>query len=226
MSSRFELDRITDIIKASEPGSEAFYEKLSPNDLETVLTIVSTIKNVSQEYNEEGNSPVAYFGVYGIGGYINKQGERPDIDLLLVTNGFWDSGYSAHEYPRDFDKWKEEDEFDYGNTPDKEIRKDWIIGSVAYRLYKDYSFNVLNPIPASYDQGAREKGVVRLTPKQSENPTKPIDLVYVKTTWQDEVESLEVFERYMDVDTNAHPLPKIPLLRIQNQGSPSLQWHW
>ncbi len=85
--------------------AEEMYRRLQEPDASHVIRIVESVDTVAHSYFSspdlqrnyhsfcQGNilngiqkigSP--FFAVYVIGGYLYKEGERPDIDLLVATN--------------------------------------------------------------------------------------------------------------------------------------------
>lgn len=228
------------------PSPEDFLARLNPQDKATVNKIVDIVKGLVNIY--DGTHP-AFFAVYGIGGNVTKQGERPDVDLLIVTSAYWDGGYPGE--PGEKPYWLEEEDFDYsteeGRSQARKIHKlkeDWVCGSIKDQLKNLYSAEVLDELPDNYNMGAGTKGLLRLNPIRNVTPEitaeqpdvrKPIDIVYVRAsryispeesrTDSYENRTLEYFETTTDIDLDGRPLPKIPLCRTDNRGREML-WHW
>lgn len=76
------------------PTAESFLARLGPADRATVQHVVRIVNQLSIAYNGEKVNYPGFFAVYGIGGNVTKQGERPDVDLLIVTSAYWHGGYT------------------------------------------------------------------------------------------------------------------------------------
>lgn len=173
--------------------SEGFYKKLKPQDAIVVRSIVETIQALSIYPFSD------FFGVYGIGGNVTRQGERPDIDLLVATNAHWIGGY---------------------NNPDRKYSDpinqtgDWIAGTLQNVFEKEgYKVELKKKIPSKYDGvGASHKGMIRLTPLEK-GFRKPIDVVIAKINHYEypDIKSLADFERVFDIDEGRKPLPRVLL---------------
>lgn len=65
--------------------------------------------------------------------------------------------------------------------------------------------------------GASPKAMLRLNPKPELGTRKPIDVVYIKTTFRADLKDLSDFEA-IDVDGEGKPLTRIALLEIEGLG--------
>ncbi|OGK18773.1 hypothetical protein A3G67_00115 [Candidatus Roizmanbacteria bacterium RIFCSPLOWO2_12_FULL_40_12] len=174
-----------------QPTREEFLGKMSPLEKKTITRLTSTLTNLA-DTGQRPQKP-SYFGLYGIGGNLTKEGQRPDIDLLIVSNAWWWTGF-------DFN-WKTEGELPH--------RYDRTLMTIARKIEGTHTIEVLSKLPDSYNLGeTKGKGLVRLTPKYADSQ-RPIDIVYIR-----EVDlgnsSLEDFEE-KDVDEGGEPLPKVLL---------------
>ena len=132
----------------------------------------------------------AFFSVYVIGGQISKKGERPDIDLMVVTNMWWSEGYTADE-------------------------NEWFYKGLHKTLENNYQISCKDDLPNHYNEGLnKNKALIRLTPKG--DGFTPIDIVYIRSlpegNEEDKFISPEEFEQ-KDVDKNDNPLPRLLLYR-------------
>lgn len=192
--------------------SEEFFQRLNPEDAEIVRSIVENISQLAEQYdNEPLYGSLGFFGVYAIGGLVTKQGERPDIDVLIVTNARWDR--SCRPKHRGV----------FTGDP-VTLSGDWVAGSLLDAFEKkDYLVELLDKIPNEYDDvGVNPKAMLRLTPKSELDGRKSIDIVYAKTTFARDIRNLADFET-IDVDGDGNPLPRIPLLKREGLGQ-AIQW--
>lgn len=171
------------------PTAESFLSRLNSQDKTTVTKVVDIVKGLVNIY--DGTHP-AFFAVYGIGGNVTKQGERPDVDLLIVTSAYWDGGYEPlierkMASLRNEDNWDEYDllriirekdeDFDYSTEEGRnqarkihKLKEDWVCGSIKDQLKDSYSAEVLDELPDNYNMGAGTKGLLRLTPVRNFTP--------------------------------------------------------
>ncbi len=190
---------------------EEFFQRLKPQDAQAVHSIVETIRQLAENYGDDNNyipggyGSAGFFGVYAIGGYVSKAGERPDIDLLVVTNAHWKQSYNSPTR-----KYDPDDPILYSG--------DHVAGSLQEAFeQKGYRVVLLEHIPSDYDEvGVNPKSMLRLTPAPQLG-AKPIDVAYVKTTYEKGVDDLFDFEEE-DTDGDGNPLPRIPLLQVEDLG--------
>lgn len=191
--------------------AEEFFERLSQEDAETVRSIVENIRQLAEQYDCDndfvpGFGTSGFFGVYAIAGFLTKQGNRPDVDLLIVTNAHWDQSYRSERRG-------------IFETDAITLSGDWVAGNLldAFKE-KGYLVELLDEIPSEYDNvGANPKAMLRLNPKPELGTRKPIDMVYVKTTFIENIQCLSDFEA-IDVDGDGKPLPRVALLKIEGLG--------
>jgi len=181
-----------------------FFLRLKPADVITVRVIVNTVKSLADDYADErsmmSQHSDAFFGVYAIAGNITKFGDRPDIDLLVVTNGWWSHGYLSKD-----------PEISYEDS--RALSGDWVAGTIRDTFVNEgYKVKVRKKIPSVYGRtGAKQKGMLRLEPENEGR--KPIDIVIVnKVSLRDsKIYSLAEFEQHIDVDLKGNSLPKVLL---------------
>ena len=193
--------------------SEEFFQRLNPKDAEAVRSIVENIRQLAKQYDEDnqfvpgGYRKSGFFGVYAIGGFVTKQGERPDIDLLIATNAYWNQNSYRSERRCVFAK------------DTITLSGDWVAGSLLDAFEEQgYSVELLDKIPSEYDEvGVNPKAMLRLNPKPELGTRKPVDIVYFKTTYTLDLTDLSDFEA-ADVDEDGKPLPRIALLKMEGLG--------
>jgi len=196
--------------------------RFSVADQQNVLKVIELFNNVAEEYfnspytsdlsgfyrtgkdwyeNHDAPRGYQFFAVYLIGGNITKKGDRPDIDLLTVTNMRYADGYG---FIYDHEEWfqKRITEFFQGQ------------GSVACS----------SPLPSDYNIGHVDgKALFTVTP----NIGKRIDINYVRSFYCDQQHfgSEEDFFR-LDVDSEGKPLPRLPLYVRKSDAPLSPQFKW
>lgn len=163
-----------------------------------------------------------FFSLYLIGGAITKVGERPDIDLLAVTNmRYMESPFKRWDDP----KWVTEDE------P--------LMRKLQLATHGYMGMRIEGELPDNYNLGVTGgKTRIRLSPKQG----KPVDLVYVKSmrhhnppdeacrtaTEEDQRERhfflTEGEFLAKDVDTAGAALPGVVLYRANGAPPEPLRW--
>ncbi len=192
--------------------SKEFFQRLNPEDAKTIRSIIETIRQMAEKYDHDNEfvpgvyGASGFFGVYAIGGLVTKEGERPDVDLLIVTNARWDKSYRPKR--RDI----------FAGEPIT-LSGDWVAGSLLDAFEeKGYSVELLDKIPNEYeDVGAKPKTMLRLTPKPELGKRKPIDIIYVKTTFIRDIANLSDFEG-TDMNEDGKPLARITLLQMEDLG--------
>ena len=193
----------------SDQQAEAneFLDRLSPWDRTNMEEVLGVIQGLTIKYNgQHWPNDDAIFGVYVIGSNVDKEGHRPDIDLLIVGNAEFDRRYSPRSLERDAD-WARL----------RETRGDWVLGTLA-EWFRDRGFEVEIPeeIPSEYDHGLSIEDVkmmMRLKPP-ADSQASPIDIVYVKGNYLPRGEKIESFEDFYEVDTDSdgNALGRIALL--------------
>jgi hypothetical protein len=184
--------------------AQAFLERLSPVDRANVEKITEVLASLSRKYDEETlQFRDALFGAYVIGGKVHKEGPRPDIDLLIIGNASFRTGY---DWLGDIASWEQ-------------VKGDWVMGSLRDQFAPEgFEVEVPGQIPDEYDMGLRVKDVkmmMRLRPPEG-SQASPIDIVYMKVDYisplpsGDQIESFEDFYR-ADVDSEGNDLGRIAL---------------
>jgi len=190
--------------RVEERKVKEFFLRLKPADAITVKAVVNTVKSLADDYAGErsmmGQYSNAFFGVYAIAGNITKFGDRPDIDLLIATNGWWSNGYQSADSEISY-----EDSF--------ALSGDCVAGTLRDIFSKEgYKVKVKKEIPSEYKStGAKQKGMLQFVPENEGR--KPIDIVIVnKVSLKDSgIRTLSEFEQQIDVDSNGNSLPKVLL---------------
>ncbi len=150
-------------------AAESFFRKLKEVDLANVRKIIEAVNHHAMAYLKSGEANKSwdefsrgdtlgevFFAIYGIGGYVTKKGERPDIDLLIATNMRYEDGKG------------------YIDDKDEPL---W--ASLNEHLEDVFTMNKEGDIPANYNIGlTKGKCMLTFAPK---NEGKKIDIVYVKS---------------------------------------------
>ncbi len=234
------------------PTAEDFLSRLRPADRPTAEKIVGIVDQLSRMYHGERVNYPGFFAIYGIGGNVTKTGERPDIDLLIVSSARWGGGYwrvsdsSRDEVYEDIDYSSHESESWTNARKRRQLNDDWVCGTIRNELRDEYSAEVLDELPDNYNMGDGTKGLLRLTPIRNVIPTKasdnipdtrkPIDIVYIRAKPyvlpeesglknKDGSRTLEDFEVNADVGPDGNPLPRILLFKAENLGRVNMM-HW
>jgi len=189
--------------------SKEFFSRLKQPDAITVKAIIETVEFLAEGRQEElsimSQHENTFFAVYGIGGNITKPGDRPDVDLLVVTNAWSMNGYRSND-----------DSISYDNS--RALSGDWVAGTLRDVFVKeDYQVTVKKKIPSEYRKvGVNSKGILRLNPNNEGR--KPIDIVIVNHTSlkNKNIKTLKEFEELGDVDKRGKPLPRVLLFKTQN----------
>jgi hypothetical protein len=202
------------------PESVKFFDRLCPDkkNIETVIGLVDGVANKyfsSDQHNENRHAfcrrkengkghehGYAFFAVYAIGGNITKEGERPDLDLLVVTNAWWDSRDMSH-------------------SPVNYVLVDPVVFSLINQ-FGEKNVKIHGKLPNAYHLGASEgKALLTITPEAG----KKIDLSYVRSYQgavrrccsQEEVGNCSFISEdeftKLDVDKSGNPLPRVLLYR-------------
>lgn len=198
--------------------ADKFFARLSPADSANIGGILTVIGDVAKQYLTsddvdkievlcgEGGTvrlPVPFFTTFVIGGQITKEGDRPDVDLLLATNmRYWSEG-ELHQYAPDRDTV----------VKDPTQIRERLLAPLLASVRGKFTPTVKGPVPYSYQLGRiKDKFMVRFNPTEL-NSGKPIDFVYVNTghtTFVDEAEFLK-----LDVDEEGRPLSRLPIQRLR-----------
>ena len=181
-----------------------FFLRLKPADAIAVRAIVKTFESLAEDYAIErsmmGQHSNVFFGVYAIAGNITKFGDRPDTDLLVVTNAWWSNGYRS-----------DDPEISYEDS--LALSGDHVAGTIRDIFKQEgYGVSVRKKIPSVYAQtGAKQKGMLRLEPEDDKR--KPIDIVIVNNVSlrDSKIRTLAEFEQHIDIDPKGKPLPRVLL---------------
>jgi len=200
-----------------------FYDILREPDLNNLGRVLNSVDVVANSYfldrmqdkciggfYDEDDVGRPFFGVYLIGGCLTKEGERPDIDLLVatnmrMTNSFDLTGYLQTHY-------------------DDEVRIDldesdpiWVSLNKEFNL--NFEIKKEGKLPDDYNLGeTKGKVLIRLIPDEG----KRIDIVYVRS-WSGQnfeerkyqfISEQKFIER--DVDEIGKPLERLALYRASS----------
>ncbi|MBI2548614.1 hypothetical protein HYW21_04660 [Candidatus Woesearchaeota archaeon] len=133
----------------------------------------------------------AFFSVYVIGGQITKQGIRPDIDLMVVTNMWWSSGYIAN-------------------------RDEWLLQRLHQAFDDRTKVTCPEGLPSHYKKGLwRNKAFIHLAP--IDTVSTPIDIVYLRSLpkggREEEIFITPTTFEQRDCSEDGQPLPRLLLYR-------------
>lgn len=203
------ISKRRDVTTHMERGD--YYRNLSLADASNVQVVVNIINGLASDYEKQLFCSDAVFGVYGIGGYVNKEGQRPDVDLLIFDSAEWPHGYYS---PLDLE----------GESFDMAAQGNHVIGSVAdYFGNNGFGVTIPKEIPDEYRRfGADPKVMVKFTPNTL-GMGSPIDVVHVKGAYGDPpIRTFEDFYSY-DIDDIGSPLGRVSLLEAEVTVLPA-QW--
>ena len=220
------MDTLESELTQEELGKvEEFYQRLKQPNLDHVKRIVNSIDTVANNYFSSGEQDRNYwaftdenilsgvkkvgtpfFVAYLVGGYLNKEGERPDIDLLVATNMRWSNGFLNHE----------------GGSRGPE---DWdpMWAALVGEFGDGYSVQRNGDLPDDYNIGATKgKVLITITPPEG----KKLDVSYVRS-WQEEGFKFIDEKQFhkLDVGKTGEPLSRLPLYRATSNTSLS-QMRW
>ncbi|KKQ25010.1 MAG: hypothetical protein US40_C0004G0048 [Candidatus Roizmanbacteria bacterium GW2011_GWC2_37_13] len=184
-----------------------FITRLNRPDAITVGAVIKNIRILANQHKINESQGRVFFAVYGIAGNISKSGERPDVDLLIVTNARWSQGHIAEDWNT------------YLSRDNNAFSGDWVAGTLRDRFSTEgYKVILVKKIPNQYSKvGVRQKGIVRLEP-QSEG-RKPIDIVIVNHICliNQDITTLKQFEEVGDVNKKGKPLPRVLLFKTEHE---------
>jgi len=185
------------------PDTDKFFSRLSEPEREAVKRVITATNNVCTRYKgflEDSFTAVssftcagmrnAFFSVYAIGGQITKEGTRPDIDLMVVTNMFF-----YRDVPWGID---DEDEWIYSGL----IR---FLGELGFKV------SAKDRLPDRYNLSENHgKVVFDATPSQP--GYRPMNVLYLRgfDSKKYQIADESVFLN-KDVDETGKPLPKVLL---------------
>ncbi len=229
--------------------AERFYGRIGEPDAVNVRNIIGVVDAHADDYfSSRELEDVAYifrdgeafFVIYGIGGNVTKEGERPDVDVMVVTNMRYDAGFSSYDYP--IGETSLEEAFRRGNF----VEPLW--SSLYLNLASKMIVEREGSLPDNYNLGVTQgKCLIRLTPK---NGTRKIDLVYVKSmkfhgdadsdepgqveniTTTPSIDPKKYFFRShaefltKDVGEDGASLPKVLLYYARTDDIKQLRWQW
>ncbi len=206
-------------------AQDSFYQRIGKQDTANVKRVITLVDDQAEEYFLSPDlehvhylfqSGEAFFAVYGIGGNLTKQGQRPDIDIMIVTNMRYQNGF-LEDYNDRFD------------DPDYEHNIEPVWRNMNQQLKEQMTITKENELPNNYNLGlTKGKCLISLTPK---NGARKIDAVYVRSMHHHadlpsagEEPGPQIDDTNMhfkseadfiskDLDTNNQPLPRVILYR-------------
>jgi hypothetical protein len=237
-----------ELVLEEQLRAEEVLKRLSPQDTANVFSVISATDDVAREYFSSGEAIAnrmrfisqeslerinaerrpgtvddfdgyPFFAVYAIGGNVTKEGDRPDLDLMLVSNAWWSSG-----------------SFRFEHHP--------LLTDVTQRLNIG-QVEIAGEMPCRYNvgiTGGKGKAII----KQPINGGKSIDITYVRSIEMirdpsdergefddalkydpkkrlDRVFVSEEQFNIKDVDASGNPLPKVILYRAKMDIRPVLE---
>src|SRR3989344_3014542 len=211
-------------------AAQTFFDRIGEVDTWNLRSLIGVVDAHADEYfgSEEPDQShnyfahgEAFFAVYGIGGNVTKKGERPDVDILVVTNMRYSEGF-LEGYDDRMD-----DPHETGIEPL------WIRMNQVLRAEMEVKKE--GDLPCNYNL-SRTKGkcLIRLTPNQG---GRRMDVVYAKSmadhgesgdlprpgeTWEPIDYSTTHFDSEADfvakdVSAEGKPLPKVLLYRASTK---------
>lgn len=155
--------------------AERFFQRIGETDAANVRRLVGLVDSQANDYFSSRElekmsylfaGTEAFFVVYGIGGNVTKNGERPDVDVMIVTNMRYNDGFfNCHDDAMD----------------------DPVLGRSVEPLWRRMNLELRESItlqrrgelPDNYNLGVTKgKCVITLTPL---NGARKMDVVYVKS---------------------------------------------
>ncbi|MDP3990515.1 MAG: hypothetical protein Q8Q01_04910 [archaeon] len=202
-------------------AADHFFERIGETDSLAVRRLVKVVNSRARSYfyswEIERVAPYfqgceVFFAVYGIGGNLTKEGERPDVDVMVVTNMRYKKGFM--------------DDFETDGDFRGECRVEPLCRKIYYRFRSTMNFEITGKIPDNYNLGVTGgKCLITLTP--FENGRK-IDVVYVKSVMakgsefgkhNDQLFLSEKDFISKDIDAGGNQLPKVLLYRAKAEGN-------
>lgn len=214
------MDTLESELTQKELGRvKEFYRRVKEPDLDNVKRVVNSVDSVANHYFSSGEqndnyrafyddekAGTPFFAVYLIGGYLNKEGERSDIDLLVASNMRWTQGFlNSDEWSKRPDQW------------------DPVYAKLVEAFGEGFSITREGELPDDYNIGAT-KGKVLITINPTEG--KKLDVSYVRS-WQERgfrfIDEEQFFK--LDVGKTGEPLSRLPLYRVTSSVRvPQMRW--
>ena len=224
-------------------AAQLFFERMGETDTVNVKRLIGLVDAHAEDYFSLGelervhhyfDGGEAFFTVYGIGGNVTKEGVRPDVDVMVVTNMRYSNGFlEGYDERIDDPVWG------------RSIEPLWRRMNKEFRL--DMAVERQGAIPDNYNLGlTKGKCIITLTPS---NEARKIDVVYNKSMsphedpstfpWEEGVESVQDIFDYSrcsfkseaefngkDVGVDGQPLAKVLLYRVNTTDieKPQLKW--
>jgi hypothetical protein len=194
--------------------AETYLERLRPQDRVNVERVLEIIDLISEGYDVSvlrSSQNEAIVGAYAIGGWVNKEGVRDDVDLLVVTNALWEQA---------------------GHIDTPQLEQDYVfavgdsfIETVAGHFRATgYGVEVpdVNDIPNEYSRFLEPRTMLRITPPQ-EADESPLDIVYISAGYSHP--DMATFEDFYMQDSLATGSPAGRIaLRESIITTPVIEW--
>ena len=156
-------------------GAEGFFERIGEGDAANTRRLVGLVDVLADDYfssreledvHYHFKCGEAFFAVYGIGGNVTKDGERPDIDIMIVTNMRYKEGFlEGYDDRMDDPVW--------GRSVEPLWRR------MNQELRGEMEVKREGELPDNYNLGVtRGKCIITLTPPDG---SRKIDVVYIKS---------------------------------------------
>jgi hypothetical protein len=171
-----------------------FLDRLDVVNHHHVVSVLSVVDNVASDYFQANFGLVSarlqghFFAAYLIGGNLTKEGNRPDIDLLVATNMRYPDGYNSQDL-------------------------EWLVKGL--KTLSHFDLTIKSDLPDDYNLGETHgKGMIQLVPKSLWGG-RTIDLVYIRSMNMVNTYCFENEDEFneRDIDKDGRPLPKLILYR-------------
>lgn len=187
-----------------EQQADACLERLKPEDRANVEKVLEILKYIVEQYEEEVGlryrDLTAFVGAYAIGGWVNKEGPRKDVDLLVAHSINWEeAGYFPIPEPD-------------GKNYAWESGRDRFIEMLANHFGNNgFDIEIPDDIPDEYSsEGVRNDDpngfdpriMIRLRP-QGGNDASPVDVVYVSGGFA--LPRINTFDKFYEYDKKVSP---------------------
>lgn len=209
-------------------AADNFFERIGDKESLVVSKLIKIVNSQARSYffSREIERIAPYFSgceifftVYGIGGNITKNGERPDIDIMIATNMRYKKGFM--------------DSFEINNDSLYEYRIEPLCRKIYGAFKSMMHITKKGELPDNYNLGVTQgKCLITLIPKTA---GRKIDVVYVKSMLasgsgcRNRNDYFFVSEDDFiskDIDSEGNPLPKVLLYRAKANGSKNSLYKW
>ena len=185
---------ITELPQSERVLADQFMERLPEKDRVNVSCLLDSVNRTAVKYlssqevdritilrdaQRKLRIPVPFFTAYIVGGMITKEGERPDIDIMLATN-------MRYLSVREFDLWCPRpnsapvlsDGIRDNQTVDPALIEERLLSPLIASVRSKFKPTLYGTLPCSYLTGdIKGKLLVRFTPLQAQ-AGRQIDFIY------------------------------------------------